>query len=420
MEFEQLATEAGRALRESASTATAPPIADARSRRRVRTNVGALATAFALTVALVGAVALWPSATDGSVAPAAGDSLAASLAVITDLPTDSRLPLQVLAVRPSPPSLSLVDFEEGLATEYPPGVHALPSDAVGGAVAVPGGGFVVVTDGVARYLAGPFDEAPQIVGPAEPRRLDGVAPVVRAHPTPDGSRLWLVQPGIGFGDDPQPALAELVSLPGGDLVVAAELDPTALPAGAVDAGLVLNIERFVDTGDGFTTEPGSERVVLLRPDGSTARIGPGRAVAAGGDVVARVVCEPDCRLEVGSVDGSSSRTVAPPTGGSWRSVGGPPIPSDASPLPTVSPDGTQVLVAIGDGPDVAVAVVDVATGSATVVAEAAEPVATWSRDGRRVVVFTGRDAILVDPAAPESAEVVAGVFPADHAPLAAR
>ncbi len=420
MEFEQLATEAGRALRESARTATVPPIADARSRRRVRTNVGALATAFALTVAVVGAVAVWPSATDGTVAPAGGDSLAASLAVVTDLPTDSRLPLQVLAVRPSPPSVSLVDFEAGVAAAYPPGVHALPSDAVSGAVAVPGGGFVVVSDGVARYVAGPFDEAPQIVGPAKPRRVEGVAPVVRVHPTPDGGRLWLVQPGIGFGDDPQPALAELVSLPGGEQVMAAALDPTALPVGAVASGLVLNTERLVDTGDGFTTEPGSEQVVLLRPDGSTAPIGPGRAVAAGGDVVARVVCGPDCRLEVGSVDGSSSRIVAPPRGGSWRGAGGPSIPSDASPLPTVSPDGSQVLVAIGDGPDVAVAVVDVATGSATILAEAAEPVATWSQDGRRVVVFTGRDALLVDPAAPEDAEVVAGVLPADHAPLAAR
>jgi hypothetical protein len=63
-------------------------------------------------------------------------------------------------------------------------------------------------------------------------------------------------------------------------VLHTELDPTTFPVAATDSGLLLNTQEWFDTGDGFTVELGSESALHLAADGTTTRIGSGRAIAS--------------------------------------------------------------------------------------------------------------------------------------------
>ena len=92
MRLDELGPEAGRAVREAARRVQRPEITAVRSGRRRRNGLAAGFTAFITTVAVVGAVALWPSA--GGSEPAAPPATTATTTTIEP----------VAPVEPSPPS----------------------------------------------------------------------------------------------------------------------------------------------------------------------------------------------------------------------------------------------------------------------------------------------------------------------------
>ena len=358
--------------------------------------------------------------------------------VVSALDVGETVPLRVLAIRPNNPSLAVLDLEAGTTTVYPPGAHALPLDATDGAVMTPDRDLIVWTQGVARLFSGSLDHVDVELGPSPPRSIPSYAPALRAVPTLRTDQVWLVQPGIGWGDNDYPTLVELVPLGGGEAVLRIELDPAAFPVAATEAGLIFNTHEWLDTGDGFEVEPGSESALHLAADGTTSRIGPGSAFASSSTRVARLVCpadRPTCDtnldaniLVLSDTDGGHQVEVPADGDGTWANVGGPMIPSDAMPFQTVSPDGSELLVRSGQALDVngvpsqsVLVAVDLADGTLRPIGEFDDetPLAAWSADGQWIALFWQDDIYLVNAESPDTTLMFTGVIPSDHFPLAA-
>jgi len=344
---------------------------------------------------------------------------------VTPIALDQSIPLRVLAVRPNNPSLAVIDLSERTTTVYGPGVHALPLDATDGAVATPSRDWIIWTNGVARLFSDGLDHVDQILGPSPPREISGFAPAIRVVPTPDSRRAWLVQPGITYGDNDHATIVDLVDIEDGSVLLRSETDGSAFPVAATDDGLVLNSHNWLDTGDGFTEEPGSEVTILLNADGSTNQIGAGRALAASANRVVRVTSN---QLLISDPDGSNEVEVLQPFDGAWVDIGGPGIPSDAMPFQTVSPDGSEVLISLGREFDVngspgysELIAVDISDGSTRSLAEfdGTTPNATWSSDGEWIALFWQDDITLIDAFDSTVVIPLEDVVPAGHFPLAA-
>jgi hypothetical protein len=238
-------------------------------------------------------------------------------------------------------------------------------------------------------------------------------------------------------------VADLYTLSDDQQIVSANVPDNAFPAAVSESGLILNTVQFVDTGDGLITDPGSERVVSLSPAGESTDFGPGQAIAATPSLLARFVCPSDqllCdlyrenELVISSLGGDDDlRSIEKPREGTWMRVGGPMIPSDSMPLPTVSPDGTRLLVRLGQNLDVngvpatsQLMVVDLETGETTVLAEYGQEAheATWSRDGGWVLTFDYLeehriDVTVVEVAEPGNTFTYEDLIPDGQFPLAA-
>ncbi len=356
---------------------------------------------------------------------------------VTRIALDEDIPLQVYALAGS--SVAVIDLEERVTTVYPPGAHALPDGPNDGAVMTSARQWITWNDGNARLTPERFDEAPVELGPAVRRMIPGIAPALRVVPAPDGRRAWLVQVGLGYGDQDEPTLVELVSLPDGTSLAHLEINANAYPVAATANGLVVTINQWSDTGDGYVTTPGSETVVHVLSDGTLEPVGDGVAIAAGSTRTARLACPanpPGCdlyrsenQLIVSDPDGSNAIEIAPPFAGTWRTVGGPGTPSEAMPLQTVSPDGSTLLVSLGRDPDTntvpadaVLFAVDLDTGETRTIAElapTANPLATWSADGQWVALLDLSDLHLVNVADPATTIALQDVIPPDHFPLAA-
>ena len=357
--------------------------------------------------------------------------------IVSALPPAPPVPIRVLTVRFNNPSLAVLDFQERTMTVYPPGAHALPLDAVDGAVMTPDGELIIWTQGIARLFTGSLDSVDLVLSPDPLREIGGVAPSIRVVPSPDGAVVWLVQPGIGCCPPSYPTLIELIELPSGRRLASFEADPGTGPVAATTTGLVLNAENLVDTGDGWVTEPGSQRVIHMLKDGTTIDVGAGFAVAANADTIVLWACpsdSPDCQLYrtnelvlVGT-DGIDRATIPKPAPGTWFWVGGPGGPSAAMPLQTISPDGSTLLFAIGDELDVngtpetsTLYTVDLASHQTTAVADfpGRPPGATWSRDGQWIVLIDTRDIELISRTDPENRFTLPNIIPEKHWVLAA-
>lgn len=348
-----------------------------------------------------------------------------SLPLVTEIALDQSIPLRVLAIRPNNPSFAVIDLEAGDTTLYPPGAHALPRDAVGGAVMTPDREWISWTNGIARLLSGPLDHVDVVLGPDEPRSIPGIAPALRALPTPDSQRVWLVQPGIDLTGQTEPTIVELVEAATGRSLLTVELEANTFPVAATNQGLIFNSHDVVFSGDGWVEAPGSFGVALLTEDGAITDLGGGSAVAATAD---KVVLASSTRLILRSLSGDPDVTVEPPHDGVWEPVGGPVIPSDAVSLQTVSPDGSQFLIALGTNLDVNrqpskadLIVVDLIDGTTRTIEqlEGRWPAATWSADGEWIATFQANDIYLIKPDQPETKITLTDVIPADHFPLAA-
>lgn len=191
MKLGDLESQAERSVREAARNVSPSGIEAARPRRG-RRGAGVVAAA----VVLVGVGALWgalsepPAPPPAAVPPSNGAPIGAG-PVVTDLIVERPVPLRVLAVRPNNPSFAVVDLEAATMTVYPPGEHALPADATGGAVMTPSRDLIIWTQGVARLVGDSLDVVDAELRPSQLRVVDGVAPAVRVVPTYDLSLIHI-------------------------------------------------------------------------------------------------------------------------------------------------------------------------------------------------------------------------------------
>lgn len=341
-------------------------------------------------------------------------------------PASSALSLRVLAVDPTG-----LPVEVDLATMTVTRAAGFPQPVDGGAV-VPGGGIITWAQGRATYYPDGLESSARPLG-EEPRELPGIAPEVRVVPTPDGRRAWLVEPGVGYGDQHAPTLARVVDLASGALGDVVELDAPAHPVGATIDGLVLATERLVDAGDGWVTEPGSERVVVLNEDGGLTEVGGGLAIGTTADAVVRLTCEASPCAE-----GSPQEVIATRSNGKeiasvpldpglrWHPLSAPAVPGTTLPLPTVSPDGSKLVLGGQrpgpDGPTWEGHLVDFHRGRVTRVeglGAVSEAVAAWSGDSRWIAVLSGSDVRLVDASGTPHVASETQALPAGHHAIAA-
>jgi hypothetical protein len=345
---------------------------------------------------------------------------------VTPIPIEEPVSLRVLAVRGNnPPSLAVLDLSEGETTIYEMGVHALTADPVDGAVATPNGDWIIWSNGIAYRFSDSLGTIDVQLGPDPPRQISGYAPALRVVPMPDGTRAWLVQPGITIGSDDYPTLVDLITLDDASSLLSVEVDGSAFPIASTNNGLVLNTHGWLDTGDGFVTEPGSETTFHLTNDGTTIQVGTGWAIAAS---PTRIVRTSDGELVITDPDGSNEIQVTRPIEGTWIDLGGPMVPSDAMPLQTVSPDGSQLAVSISQDLDVngkpaysELIAVDLNDGSTQILAQfdGPTPNATWSTDGQWIALLGPEDITLINATDPNNTQSLHGVIPREHYPLAA-
>ena len=344
---------------------------------------------------------------------------------VTPIPIEEPVSLRVLAVRGNnPPSLAVVDLSEGKTTVYEMGVHALSADPVDGAVATPDADWIIWSNGIAYRFGDSLDAIDVQLGPDPPRQISGYAPALRVVPMPDGRRAWLVQPGITFGSDDYPTLVDLITLDDAASQLSVEVDGSAFPIASTNTGLILNTHRWFDTGDGFVTEPGSEATIQLTDDGTTTQVGTGLAIAASPTRIARMS---NGDLVISDPDGGNQVQVAKPFEGTWIDLGGPMVPSDAMPLQTVSPDGSELVVSISQDLDAngnpaysELIAVDLSDGSTRTLSQSdgRTPCATWSSDGEWIALLGRDDITLVNATDPNNIQSLEDVIPDEHYPLA--
>jgi hypothetical protein len=327
--------------------------------------------------------------------------------------------------------VAVVDLETATSALYPAGTADI-SGLLNGAAMTSRRDLIVWTyDQGASVFSGDLGVADLKLDP-ERTPTAGAAPGPEIVPTPGGDGLWVVQPGVAYGDFDFDTIVELIELPTGRSLASFTVEPNSHPVGATAAGLVLNTERLVLTGTGqsagWTTEPGSERVFTVDIAGTVDQVGPGRAIATAADVIVRMVCTPErpetCDLVVGNADGS-------PIGANietWSPVEGPSIPNPAMPLQPISPDNRTMLVAFGKDPDLngtpaesVLYAVDLQTGSGRTIATFTDgyPIATWSADGRWIAVINRQDITLYDGDDPATSFTVENAIPDGHYPIAA-
>jgi hypothetical protein len=244
--------------------------------------------------------------------------------------------------------------------------------------------------------------------------------------------MWLVQPGMGWGANDFPTLIDLVDVATGEVLLQTEAEPNTHAVGATYSGLVLESVEWIDAGgeSGFVTKPGSEEALLLAEDGTLSDIGPGHVVEAGADTVVRLGCSQPagCPLTITNSDGSNERLAPVPIDGRWMHLGGPGIPSTSLPMSALSPNGSSLVMGIGDEFDAndvpagqSVGIIDVTAGTTSLRGELGPGLVTWSRDSDWLAVIGDTDVrlISVDINNPEEIVEVEDVIPEGHFPLAA-
>ena len=225
----------------------------------------------------------------------------------------------------------------------------------------------------------------------------------------------------------------------GDELLIAHLTGNARPITDTGSGLIFNGHEIIDTGDGWDSMPGSHNSFLMLPTGEVRPIGPGQTIAASDSVVARFVCpalDPECALDyarnqdlvLSDLDGGNEIFIEPIVGGTWIPAGGPSIPGYAMPMPTVSPDGSKLLIWLGRVFDInnqpgeaTLVVIDLADGFSQTITDVSgwPPLATWSSDGQWIALISHDDVTLINHEDRTVRYELSGVIPLDHYPVGA-
>lgn len=286
-----------------------------------------------------------------------------------------------VGVRPNNPSFVVVDVD-GTVTEYPPELHSLPKDAVSGVAVTPAGDVLVtIWERVFVVSDADFTTPPVELEPYRVRCRSGYAQEAYALSTHDGSRVWIVQPGIAAeGDDAATTLADLVRVEDGELILTASLGGGLDPVGTT-------------AGDRLVLNEADGAVLTLKPDGETELLAKGTAIAAGPNHVAVRSGDRMGLTIIDMTDDSRHVTrIDPPVeGGTWGTVQGPNIPAISLPWPTLSSDG-RLLVSFGTGTPSSrgLYLVSVSDRDSTVELLATEPpwlLAAWTGDYQSVWLF---------------------------------
>lgn len=376
-----------------------------------------------------------PVTSPSSGTPAEGEY--ARETAVTSLPLEESVALQVVAVNPTSGGIAVADLALETLTLYAQNDGGVPPSSLEGAAVTPIGETILWADGTARLFAGGLDSVGVELGAAPPRLVDGIAPALQIIPVPGSEHAWVVQPGIGYGPDQQTTLVELVDLSARSAVRRLEVEPASIAVAATNGGLVLNTSQLTETADGLIDERGTQRVVVVGSNGATRDVGAGVAFAAAEGNIARLVCtsaSPECaagnnELLVTDIHGNDERPVLPPRPGAWIPVGRPPTPTQSASIQTLSPDGSRLLIGHrqeGRDASTRLIVVDLDEGTHKTLGQfddmppsPAWPLATWSRDGRWIVLLFEREIRLIDAANPDNTATLTDALPAGYYPWAA-
>jgi len=345
---------------------------------------------------------------------------------VEDLPDP--IDLSVLSVRPNNLSLAVTDLRARATEIYPPGSTALSPDAASGAAITPRGDIAVwVGDTAYVFPDGDLALEPIELSPSRIEAVPGVAVELYVQPSADGEQVWIVQPAHCCGLSDTPTIIDRVDVDTGEILGTVEMSEQGFPIGETNDGLVVNLTgNYIDTGDGFVADTTAARIALVSSEGGSIALGPGWALATWQDYV--VLRRPgSSELTILNLADDSEVLVTTDEPGSWSAVGGPSIPSTAQPLATVSSDGRLLIAKIV--PDVdesrsptssTIYTVDLRTGETLVLKSFAAwpPLATWSTDGEWVLLLSGRDLELRNPASGETL-VLPSVIPDEHFVLGA-
>jgi len=229
-----------------------------------------------------------------------------------------------------------------------------------------------------RLSFGELAQPPDIVEPGGVERF--------VYPDPSSTAVWL------WETQDRGRIARLIEPNGED---GTEIASRNFREGSAPKGVTASGSLIVDALN--------EALIAIDGEGTEVSIGSGTLVAIAGDETLVQRCnDTSCaRRWVDAVTGATRD--AGTDNRVWVSVAGPSIPGHSTPLPSASPGGEQILVGTrsldqgSSDPLTEWLRVDVATNETERVPLTTEPVpalATWSRDGRFVVVI-GSDAVQV-------------------------
>lgn len=310
--------------------------------------------------------------------------------------------LDLLAVRSRPLEFALIDLVTGLTTLVGVDDHEMGDGFASGASISPRGDALVWRDGVYVFPGADMTATPTVLQPAEWRIIPGLASELHVVPTADGEAVWVSQSAYYWNDSAVPAVIDLIDVDTGEVRTTLEIAETISLVGAAGDSLVVNAWPPIRIDEKWTPNYGAPHVLVIAPDGSVESLRNGSATAAWGDRAAGVV---EDELFIDHLPTGVRLEVERPEGFRWVDTGGPLIPSTAQPLPQVSGGGELVMYLVEiDGPTeddgfpaearlVAVSLLDGSVRELGLLEGL--PLATWDRDGTRVVTVTPAGATVL-------------------------
>jgi hypothetical protein len=286
-------------------------------------------------------------------------------------------------------AVAAIDLEDGFRGVYPRGTHTISDH--GGAV-----DSAVLTSND-RLITGTL-LTPTLVYPAEPtgnaraelvdgglqeqgREIGTIGGERTAVPTDGGEGLWILASGDA---DDKPL--EFVDLETGDMPLSTTVPPGSRLAAAIGDRVVIHPAYGAPTTEVLVMSPSGDTTTLEAPEPATfVAATPAHSVWLAG--------VPDTEWSGDKlliVDNEGGTTEVPTPDYELAQTGRATIPSNSPPMPSLSADGTRLLLArIGPtrGPN-GVVLIDIETGTTELLYGDPDFItAFWARDDRTVIVI---------------------------------